>query len=217
MKQLVKEQQPGTGTRVTTDGKLITGDTTNYAQFDVDGVLTLHGTARVTNGLWLSATGLKAPPTKAAEFVDHGTGGFGVWQFSDAADDTVVTSIRVPYRMDRTVAPSIIIGWSTTPTTGNCEWEIAYLWRKVGESTTVDVDDTLLASTDANSTQAASSTAEGMVLTTMALAAPHADDDCIHLRIRRRADLAGDTLNGVDVELHGICMSFTSDKLGEAT
>ena len=190
-------------------GAIVAG---NYSQFAADGTMTMHGTARTLNALWIDASGLKAPPTKPATFVDHGS--FGAWQFSDAADDTVVANMRIPYRMDRSVAPTITIGWSTTPTTGNCEWEVAYLWRKANEDTTAAVDDTLLASTDAGGTQAASATAEGMVMTTMTLVVPHADDVCLHLRIRRRGDLAGDTCNGVDVELHGICMTFTSNKLG---
>jgi len=194
------------------EGGVKVGAGTNYTEIQSDGTVIRHGTARTLNAIWIDSSGLKAPPTKAAEFVDHGL--FGAWQFSDAADDTIVANMRIPYRMDRDVAPTFTIGWSTTPTSGNCEWQVEYLWRKVDEDTTAAADDTLLASTDAGGTQAASTTAEGMVMTTFTLAAPHTDDVCLHLRIRRRADLDADTINGADVELHGVCMTFTSNKLG---
>lgn len=187
---------------------------TNYANFAADGELTLAGTARVTNGLWIGANGVKAPPTKPAAFVDHGVS--GAWEFSDATDDTIVANMRIPNRMDRTVAPTISLGWSSTTLAAFCEWQIEYLWRATNEDTTAAADDTLLSSTDADASTS-SGTAEGFVITTFTLAAPSATDVCLHLRIKRRADLAADTINGDTVELHGICMNFTSNKLGTAT
>jgi len=191
------------------------GGDTDYSQFAADGELTLHGTARVTNALWIGAEGLKAPPTKSASFVDHGAI-CGAWEFSDAVDDTIVANMRIPDQMDRSVAPSITLGWSSTTQSAFCEWQIEYLWRSVNEDTTAGADDTLLSSTDADASTS-SATAEGMVVSTFLLVAPSATDVCIHLRIKRRGDLAADTINGDTVELHGICMTFTSNKLGTAT
>jgi len=187
--------------------------TTNYTQFATDGIQTLHGTARTTNTLWIGAEGMKAPPTKSATFVDHGYS--GAWEFSDATDDTIVANMRIPYKMDRSEAPSITIGWSSATTEKFCEWQIEYLWRSVNEDTTPAApDDTLLSSTDAD-VSISSATANGFVLSTFPISAPSATDVCLHLRIKRRADLAADTINGDTVELHGICMTFTSNKLGE--
>jgi len=196
-------------------GNCMFGDgATNYAAFADDGILTLAGTARVTNALWIGAEGMKAPPTKPAAFVDHGIS--GAWEFSDATDDTIVATMRIPDKMDRGVAPNITLGWSSTTQSAFCEWQIEYLWRSPNEDTTVGADDTLLSSTDAD-TSTSSATAEGMVVSTFPLVAPSATDTCLHLRIKRRADLAADTINGDTTELHGICMSFTSNKLGTAT
>jgi len=191
------------------------GDSTNYTEIKTDGEIALHGTARVTNALWIGATGLKAPPlTKPASIVEHGIS--VAWEFSDATDDTIVANMRVPGKMDKTVAPAITLAWSSTTQNAFCEWQIEYLWRSANEDTTVAADDTLLSSTDADASTS-SGTAEGMVLSTFPLVAPSATDLCLHLRIKRRGDLAADTINGDTVELHGICLSFTSDKLGTAT
>lgn len=189
------------------------GGITNYSQFSAVGNYTLYGNAKVTNAVWVGANAVKAPPTKAADFIDHGIS--GAWEFSDATDDTIVANMRIPYRMDRSVAPTLTISWSSTTQSADCEWQVEYLWRAADEDTTAAADDTLLASTDADA-YTSSATAEGMVLTTFTLAAPSATDACLHLRIKRRADLAGDTINGDTTELHGICMSFTSNKLGLA-
>lgn len=191
--------------------KLGDGGITNYAALAADGELTLHGTARVLNSIWIGAEGVKAPPTKPATYVDHGIG--GAWEFSDATDDTIVANMKISNKMDRNIAPSITLGWSSTTQSAFCEWQIEYLWQSADEDTTAGADDTLLSSTDADASTS-SATAEGMVLSTFPLVAPSATDVCLHLRIKRRADLAADTINGDTVELHGICMGFTSDKLG---
>jgi len=187
------------------------GGSANYSSFASNGILTMTGTARSTNALWIGANEVKAPPTKAADFVDHGIS--GAWEFSDATDDTIVANMRIPNRMDRTAAPTLTIGWSSTTTDANCIWQVEYLWRAVDEDTTANADDTLLANTDAD-IYVSSSTPEGMILTTFTLAAPSVTDACLHLRIKRRADLAADTIDADTAELHGICMTFTSNKLG---
>ena len=191
------------------------GGTTDYTEIKADGEINLHGTARVTNALWIGAEGVRAPPiTKPATYVEHGIA--GAWEFSDATDDTIIATMRIPNRMDRGVAPSITLGWSSTTQSAFCEWQIEYLWRSADEDTTAGADDTLLSSTDADAS-VSSATAEGLVLSTFPLVAPSATDACLHLRIKRRADLVADTINGDTVELLGICLSFTSDKLGLAT
>ena len=180
----------------------------NYAEIKADGEINLHGTARVTNAVWIGAQALKAPGVKPAVFVDHGIS--GAWQFTDGTDDTIVANMRIPNRMDRTVVPTLSLGWSSTATSLIGVWQVEYLWRAADEDTTVAADATL------TSNATSSATAEGMVTTTFTLAAPSATDVCLHLRIKRRADLVADTL-AVDAELHGICMNFTSNKLGGAT
>ena len=192
-------------------GTAIIGDggTTNYAAFAADGELTLFGTARITNGTWIGASGIKAPGTKPATWIEHGIS--GVWRFADGDDETVVASIRIPNRMARAEDPTIMIGWSADGISpGNCEWQVEYLWSSVDEDTTAVADDTLTVTT------AASTTSNGMRTSTVTLANPSATDICVHLRIKRLAAGGNDTIADT-VELHGICMSFISDKLGEAT
>lgn len=187
----------------------------NYLEVKSDGEINLYGTARVINALWIGAEGVRAPPTtKPATYVEHGIA--GAWEFSDATDDTILATMRIPNKMDRSVAPSITLGWSSTTQSAFCEWQIEYLWRSADEDTTAGADDTLLSSTDADASTS-SATAEGMVASTFPLVAPSATDICLHLRIKRRADLPADTINGDTVELMGICLSFTSNKLGTAT
>lgn len=185
-------------------------DNTNYTALATDGLQTMVGTARVINTIWLPATGMKSVGAKAAVFVEHGLS--GAYQFTDGADDQIVGSIRIPNRMDREVAPTISIGWSATAIVGNCNWQLEYLWTKANEDTNAGAQDT--------HTEAAtvSGTAEGMTLTTFdALDLPDSDDICLHFRLSREADDdPPDTLVG-DAELHGICMSFISNKLGTAT
>lgn len=183
---------------------------TNYAQFAADGELTLVGTAKTTNEIWLGANGVKAPPTKPAVFVDHGIS--GAWEFSDGTDDTIVANIQVPSRMDRAVAPSILIGWSAAGANpGNCEWQVEYLWTAPNENTTAVAQETLPV------TVAASATTNGLIVSEITgVDVPSSTDRCLHLRIKRLAAGGNDTITGT-VELHGICMNFTSNKLGTAT
>lgn len=200
--------------RIDDDGTIYMGDiTTNHLAVSNTGVVTLAGSAKVTNALWIGATGIRAPPlTKPADEVEHGIS--VAWEFSDATDDTVMANMRIPNRMDRTVAPTFTLGWSSTTQSKFCEWQVEYLWTKADGDTKAGADDTLLSSTDAAGSSTSSGTAEGLVLTTFTLAVPDANDACLHLRIKRRADLGGDTIDGDTVELHGICLNFTSDKLG---
>lgn len=186
-------------------------DNTNYTQFSTVGLQTMVGTARVTNALWIGAEGLRAPPTKAADFVDHGN--FGAWEFSDGTDDTIVANMRIPNRMDRNVVPTVSLGWSAPAAgAGNAEWQVEYLWTAIDGNTAGAVDDTLTVVTAGSAT-----TANGMTISTVTLAAPIGADVCLHLRIKRlAAGGSDDTVVGV-THLHGICMNFTSNKLGTAT
>ena len=180
---------------------------TNNTVIGTDGTLTMTGTARVINAIWMPATGMKGVGAKAATFIEHGLS--GAYQFTDGTDDQVVGSIRVSNRMDRSVAPTISIGWSSTAVTGNCNWQFEYLWRKANEDTTAIAQDT-------HTTAATvSGTAEGMVFTTFdALALPDSDDICLHFRLTREANTDPPDTLADTAELHGICMSFTSNKQG---
>jgi hypothetical protein len=184
--------------------------TTNYTQVAADGEITLHGTARVKMDMWLGTDGFRTPGTKPASQVDYGIA--DAWEFTDGTDDTLYARFKLPNNMDKSVAPTISIGWSTpTANAGNCRWQIEYLYRQVDEDMTAAADATLV------DNFAASNTADGLTLSTVGtLAVPNANDVCVTMRIKRRADEAADTL-GEDNYLLGLCMEYTSNKLGTAT
>jgi len=182
---------------------------------DENGVLTLHGDARVIKGMWIGAEGMSAPPAQSASWVDHGIS--GAWRFIENANpataQTVVSNMMRPYDIDHSVNPAFTIGWSAGVVVGNCEWQVEYLWTAEDENTIAGAQDTLLGSVDADNVTV-SGVANGLVRSNFSIDPPGVNDRCLHVRIRRRGDLAADTVTGV-VELIGVCMSYTSNKLGE--
>jgi len=168
-----------------------------------------HNLPRTLNGVWIGAEGIRAPPiTKPATLVELGIS--VAWEFSDATDDTIVANFRIPYRMDRLVPPTINLAWSS-PTVDPGDdskqaiWQVEYLWTAPEEDVTAVAQGTLTV------TDSASTVGGGLVLSTVTLIVPSAEDACLHLRIKRLG--ASDSLGDV-AHLSGICMSFVSDKLG---
>ena len=191
------------------------GDGTNYTVFASDGILSMAGTARVLNGEWIDAGGIKSPGAKPATAIAQGLLETPAWQFGNEAveanQESVSFNIRLPNRMDRSVAPTILIGWSASGVSpGYCKWQLDYAYRALNEDTTVsDASDTVRT--------AASATADGVVLSTFSsIAVANVSDICIHCRLKRLSASASDTIADT-VELHGVCVSWVSDKLGTAT
>lgn len=173
------------------------------------------GTARVVNALWIDAQSIKAPQTNPALLISHGTLETPAYQFADAIEanqESVTFNMRIPNRMDRSVAPTISVGWSADGINpGNCRWQLEYLYTAPGEDTGAAAQATVAI------TGTAAAVANGMVLSTFpALALPDATDICIHCRVTR---LSADVLDTIadTTELHGVCLSWTSNKLGLAT
>lgn len=192
-------------------GTTTLGTAINYTQF-VDGTVTFYGTARHYNVVWVDAGGIKAPGSHPATAVSHGVLETPAWCFANqmlvANQETVSASIRIPERMDRSVEPTLILGWSSTTTSGNVTWQLEYLWTSPGESTAGAAQETLTVTT------AVSATAEGLVMSTFTgIDIPSATDACMHLRITRLSASASDTVAD-DVELHGMCFRWMSNKLG---
>jgi len=191
---------------------LIIGDyPDNYLDVSTDGEVNLYGTAKVIKGRWFPFNELKAPGTKPATFKEWGIS--GAWEFSDGTDDTIVFNLQVPSDMDRTVAPSFIIGWSTntTVTTETAVWQLEYLYTAAGEDTTAAAQETLTVNSNAIAQ------ANGLIeveITGMDL--PSSTDACIHCRLKRLGADGADDLTDT-AELHGICIKYTSNKLGTAT
>jgi len=200
----------GGNTSVTGVTSLGDGGTTNYTEIKADGEINLHGTARVKRDVWIPASGVRAPGASPATWVDHGIS--GVWQFSDtgSAEDKIVFNLKLPNDMDRSVAPTINVGWSCT-NTGNVVWQLEYLYTALNEDTSAAAEETL------TETDAASATAEGLVVTAFdGVNVPGSTDVCVHCRLSRMDSSGNDTV-GADVELHGVCLEYTANKLGTAT
>ena len=164
------------------------------------------------NALWVDAQSIRAPLTNPAELISHGTLETPAFQFADAIEanqESVTFNMRIPNRMDRSVAPTISIGWSADGASpGNCRWQLEYLYTAPGEDTGATAQETLAV------IGTAAATADGMVLTTFTgIDLPSATDICIHCRITRLSADALDTIEDT-MELHGVCLGWTSDKLG---
>ena len=171
------------------------------------GDLQLSGGARVYRGSWIPATGLRAPPTKPAAFIDHGIS--GAWEFSDGAEEQVVGTIRLNGNRDITEDIIIQLGWSSPAQSLNCAWNVSYLFTGLNEDTTASAQETL------QSFETSSSTANGMTISEFTIdnAQMSSVDICIHLSILRDGNEEGDTLSN-NAHLHGICLRYISDKLG---
>ena len=202
-----------TGTGVSIPDVTLIGDggTTNYTEVKADGEINLHGTARITKSIWLGVQGIKAPGTKPAKFKDWGIS--GVLEFSDGTDDTVIANLKFPEDMDRSVAPTFTVGWSTNTavTTETCTWQIEYLYTQAGEDVTAAAQETL--TVDSN----AIAQADGLIVATITgLDVPNAADVCMHCRIKRLGAGGNDDLTDT-AEMSGVCLSYTACRLGTAT
>lgn len=185
------------------------GDSTNYAEFKEDGELNLNGTARVSQAEWMPAGATRAAGANAADEEINGSG-FVVLAFDKASDEYAQTNLRIPDDMDRTASCSVRIGWSTGPTSAGMEWAYGYLY-------TSENDDTEGAATTGSTAATSSSTADGLVITTLfTISGGSISDDCICLHVYLFRDVSEDTIDD-DVYLHGMALSYTSNKLGTAT
>ena len=206
----LKIRQDGSGS------SLQSGDGTNYAAFASDGELTLVGTARVTKWVWIIADAIKAPGAKPATDTAFGALELPVWSFSDEGvegnQQTVSLHILPPSDLDITVAPTLLIGWTTAgASAGNAEWQLEYLWVSEDESAAAAAEETLAV------TDAASATANGLNIATITgINTPSATDKCMLCRLTRLSAGGNDTIAAAIV-LHGVCLHYTSNRLGEAT
>jgi len=158
--------------------------------------------------IWIPASGLRAPGLKPASYVSHGIS--GVWEFSDegtANEETISGNVKLRDDMDLTVAPTFLIGWSSTTTSSDCYWQLEYLYTALNEDTSAAAQQTLLEATTS------SAVAEGLNITTFTLQAPSAGDQCLHMRIKRKSGDALDTIADT-VELHGVCLQYQADIIG---
>lgn len=184
----------------------------SYFNVDQNGAVTLLGDSRVYKPFWVPTEGLKDPGVKPATLVDYGIG--LAWEFTDATDDTIVGKIGVPSNADPTITPKFHFGWNapTADPGDNSKqgrWQVEYLWRAPGEAMDAAAEGTVV------NNYTASTIAKGLVVTEISLSNLTVGDTCLLFRIKRRADEAGDTLDGDNIHLFGVCLLLGINRLGE--
>jgi len=184
------------------------GGAANYAQIAAAGTVTLHGNARFYGDSWIPANTVKGGGTSPAAWAVQGIS--GVFVFADGSEDEIIGNIQIPPNMDRSVAPTFLIGWSTNDTNENdCEWKLEYLYTAAGEDTTVAAQDT------DTSTDTACAQADGLNVLTKTLDIVGASDMCMHFRLTRLAKAGSNDTIADSVEFHGACLRYTANKLGD--
>jgi len=186
------------------------GGTTNYRQIGPNGVLTMHGGARVVKYEWIPASGMSAHVLKSASYTTLANGITSAWEFADNADNAIVYSMLIPKDMDFTAESYICVGWSSPVISGNCYWILEYLMTEEGD----DTDG--LATDSSGALYATAGIADGMIkdnFITIDANTFDANSLCIHIAITR--DVSEDTLGGV-AHIHGAVLMYTANKSGEA-
>ena len=150
---------------------------------------------------WIPSSGLRVGGTKPASFTDRGS--FGAWEFSNNQDEQVVGNIKIPDNWNGVDDMMLCVGWESSATSANCVWEIEWLF-------TSQNDDVTASGFTCLATNLSSATAAGLVqseICTLTNAVP--GDICVHLRLMRDGNSAGDTL-GAAAYLHGIAVKYTA-------
>ena len=170
--------------------------------------IVLTGDGRVAKNRWMPASAARAPGASPATYVDHGI--TGAWRFADNQEQYIHMNLMVPENMDTSEESTICLGWSSTTTSQDCDWEIAYLITAVDEDTAAGADATV------QSYEESSSVAEGLVRSAFCVIAGgtiSAADICLHIQIMRDGNDGSDNL-GAAAEVHGVAFTYIANKLG---
>ncbi len=184
------------------------GGTTNYAQFAADGELSLHGTARIYQTIWLGANELRENSTMAATLSNWGNG--KGWSFADGADKAIRANIGIPENMDTSADATVVLFWATNNISDDVQWVVTHLARTENE-------DTSIAGSSSSSTKTSSSTSKGLNIDTWTISASDigATDYYITLDVMRDGDHASDTCTS-DAYVIMIGFKYVANSLGEA-
>lgn len=181
---------------------LIPSNDQNYIEFQKP--IRLSDPAKVRERIKLNPGSVKVPSSKAASYVDHGIN--GAWEFSDGTDDTIVGVFEQPTNIDSAIEIHVL--WSSAVTSGDCVWQLEYLYTGLGNDTTGSAQETL------TSTDSVNGTANVMVETTFTgIANPSNNDRNLTFRLKRLGANASDTISDT-VELVGMTYEYVSDRLG---
>ena len=183
------------------------GEDSNYMEVLSDGEIRLHGTARTTNHVRVSAGSFKPgnqAPTEAF------LGVFPILQYAAATDDEAHYSVEVPYRMEPGTEIVPVLNWTYqgAQDNGTVCWKIEFIFVAAGE--TVDGTTATLTETTAGS----HATGKKIATTFSPAMTGGVAEDLAGIRVWR--DTSGDTL-AVAADFLELHLHFIRDRLGEAT
>ena len=114
--------------------------------------------------------------------------------------------------MDISVASTFHIGWHTAvANNGNARWKLEYLWIAPNDDTCAAAQESL------EITSTSSSAADGFVFATFTgIDLPDATDKAMLWRITRESADDLDTIADT-IELRGAALTYTANRLGDAT
>ena len=133
-------------------GPLIVGDTTDFVEFEADGMMVMNGTATIWDDIRVNALSTKLPAIGApsfTQFADDGAGSTGVftYMFDDSSEDQVFFNIIIPhgYKLGSDLEPHV--HWSPqTTNAGRVDWFLEYTISNLdgtfGNTSTVTMSDT---------------------------------------------------------------------------
>jgi len=114
------------------------GDTDNYLAVSAVGIITLHGTARVTRHLDLDGASLTGPAATIP--VANSEGDFFTWDFSKTAKKSVFYTMNVPHRWAEATDMEVHIFWFGDTNAANSalfvRWGFEYKGIVAGEAVT---------------------------------------------------------------------------------
>jgi len=198
--------------------KLHIGGAVNYTDFDADGVLTLHGTARVNKiqVIHLSAMkkGVGSPPGEGLK------DGFPTYDFDNVADEEVFFSFTTPddYNVSTDMSLHAQFFVDTAPVAAaGVAWVIE--WKATAEGETIDFTAGTATVLHAHPVTTGTPANDALRLDCNELiggAGGIAAGDLIQCRLYRDVSDAGDTFAG-DARLIGVHVHYTGNKLGIPT
>jgi hypothetical protein len=149
----------------------------------------------------------KLPAANPAAIAEHGLG--DVIEFTDATQDAVLGTIKIPKGIDTTVQPKLQIEWSGDAT-GDTRLALTYVW--IGSDETTDETSGTTVTDDYSS----GTVVKGLTESEVQLAGMAAGDMYLQFKIARIADHTNDTIDGQDVNIKDACLLYTINRLGES-
>jgi len=182
----------------------------NYTQFELDGLQTMVGTARVFRHLVVGVSSVRAGGTAPTDAI---VGVFAVKQFSQTVTQSVFFNVHVPTDWALNTDINVHVHWApTTAAAGSVVWDMDYVCVASNNGELLSAATTPLTVTSStNSTQDELLETVDMIIN----GAGCAFEDTIGIQISRDTGDGADTY-GAKASLVYIEFEYIADKLGEA-